>query len=128
MPWFYRHRCKFQTVAHTDTRQCILLLILLCCAEKCCAFSPHLSKQLSLLHASTSETKTATLEVESRHGKPILSSEVRPKLREQFNKRVNKGQQSGCRHETPRHRKPRQRCSKAQNAKRKIRFLYSKAR
>jgi hypothetical protein len=55
-----------------------------------------------------------------------LSSEVKPMIKK-LSDRSNSGQ-SRRSDKNPKYRTPRQRCSRAQNAKRRIRFLYSKAR
>ena len=131
MPWFYRYRLNQRHMNKcNEMRHSMLLLLLLCCSiDKCPAFSPHMSKQVSLLHASTSEGKTTTLEIESKPIKSILSSEsIDKEVRKQYNKRNGNGQQRGYDGNFKNRKSARQRCSKAQNAKRKIRYLYSKAR
>jgi hypothetical protein len=125
MPWFYRNQPS-QTNNRKDassvTTARIFLTLLVCYGSiQSSAFSPQMTKHLSLLHASTRETKTTT--VESRPIKPVLSSEVKPMI-----KKLSDSGQPRRSDKNPKYRTPRQRCSRAQNAKRRIRFLYSKAR
>jgi len=139
MPWFYRN-CEQQFHArkrgirakaiHLTSREAtIILLVLYCTIHKCISFSPHISKQVSLLHASPSESKT--IEIQSKPIKPVLTSEAQPRIKQrQYTKksRDDSNEQKRRGAYNNKYRKPRQRCSAAQNLKRRIRFLYSKAR
>lgn len=130
MPWFCKNQYNQQTTLckRIEMSQGIFMLLLICCSmEKCSSFSPQMSKRVSLRHASTAEGKTTILEIGSKPVTPILSRENQPKVKKQH-KRNNNGQQWGHNNNSKYRRPVRYKCSKAQNAKRKIRFLYSKAR
>ena len=128
MPWFYRNNQIFLSQRQrgdyskwrinkgidVKTRQSIaILLIIFCSMHKCSAFSPHLSKQVSILHASPPESKSVILDVNDN----VAQS-----------KPSNKNRRKGSYNKRKKFSKHWQKCSKAQNVKRRIRFLYSKAR
>lgn len=124
MPWFYRNNCT--------------QLLCLCLLHNCLPFSPHITKPVSFLHATSSENTSAivAIDIESSQAvKPTLSSEDQPQIKKRYsrgkenrNKNNNQRKEGYNKRSNYNNRKPRQRCSKTQNLKRKIRYLYSKAR
>ena len=139
MPWFYRNNpilvSPWQRGKHAKERRnngidvktiqnIAILLIIFCSMHKCTGFSPHIIKHVSILHASRPDSKSVTLDVNDNVAPSIVSSNNDSVSK----KHPNRNKRKGSYKKRPKLSKHWQKCSKAQNVKRRIRFLYSKAR